>query len=137
MPIDGVSFSNSGFNITNPTEVNVLLETAAAKEAEKKIKATDKSDKTKGDSEENEDREGDLQGRDTQGETDSEEDPKNLKDITEKNKKFKVKFNPATQMVEMQDANTGAVIETITPEDLIKVLSKSKAFSGVFVDRKI
>ena len=40
-------------------------------------------------------------------------------------------------MVEMQDANTGAVIETITPEDLIKVLSKSKAFSGVFVDRKI
>ena len=137
MPIDGVSFSNSGFNITNPTEVNVQMEVAAAKEAEKKIKEADKSDKTKGDSEENEDSERDLQGRDTQGESDNEEDSKDLNNINRKNKKFKVKFNPSSQMVEMQDANSGEVIETITPEDLIKVLSKSKAFSGVFVDRKI
>lgn len=133
MPIDGVSFQNSGFNIQNPSEVNVLAEQAAAKEAEKKIKEVDKSDKTEADSEENEDKERDLQGRDSEGGTESED----FENLTEIEKKFVVKFNQATQLVEMLDAKTGEIIETLSPEDLLKLLSKSKAFSGVFVDRKI
>lgn len=137
MPIDGVSFSNSGFNITNPHEVNVLAEGLSNKEAEKRIKEANKSDKAKSESEESEDKERDLQGRDTQDETENEEDYENIKHLTEKNKKFLVKFNPSTEMIEMQDAKTGNIIETVTPEDLLKLLSKSKAFSGVFVDRKI
>ena len=40
-------------------------------------------------------------------------------------------------MVEMHDAITGEIVETVAPEDLINILSKSKIFSGVLVDRKI
>ena len=136
MPIDGVSFSNSGFNINNPSEVNVQAEALASKEAEKKVKETEKSDKPEEDDEE---AERDLQGRDTQdGENEEEEnDPEKLKNLIEQKKKFLVKFNASTELIEMQDAITGEVIETLTPEDLINLLSKSKAFSGVFVDRKI
>ncbi len=132
MPIDGVSFSNSGFNITNPSEVNVQAENLAAKEAEKKIKETEKSDKTEPDSD---DSERDLQGRDTKD--DSEENSGNKNELKGNNKKFTVKFNSSTEMIEMQDAITGEVVETLTPEELLRLLSKSKAFSGVFVDRKI
>jgi len=133
MPIDGVSFQNSGFNIVNPTEVNVQAESLAKQEAEKKIKEPDKSDKTEADSDETE---RDLQGRDTQGDDDEEYSGGKLADF-EKNKKFKVKFNPSTEMIELLDSTTGEIIETLAPEDLLKLLSKSKAFSGVFVDRKI
>ena len=39
--------------------------------------------------------------------------------------------------VELQDSDTGNIIETLSPEDLITLMSKTKTFSGVFVDRKI
>ncbi len=132
MPIDGVSFQNSGFNVVNPTEVNVQAESYAKKEAEKKIKELEESDKTEEDSEENE---RDLQGRDTQ---DGEEGYSEEKFAElNKNKKFKVKFNSTTEMIELTDSTTGEVLETLSPDELLKLLSKSKAFSGVFVDRKI
>lgn len=134
MPIDGVSFQNSGFNIQNPTEVNIQAEQTAQKEAQRKIKEPEKSDKAEADSEENEDNERDLQGRDSDEGCDDEENPQNE---GKKEKKFLVKFNQATEMVEMIDAKTGEVMETLNPDDLLKLLSKSKAFSGVFVDRKI
>lgn len=134
MPIDGVSFSNSGFNINNPTEVNVQAESLAAKEAEKKIKELEESDKAEADSE---DTERDGQGRDTQGGEEEEDNQERLEQLTGNDKKFTVRFNPETEMVEMQDAATGEVLETLRPEVLVKLLSKSKAFSGIFVDRKI
>lgn len=139
MPIDGVSFSNTGFNIINPHEVNMLAEGLANKEAEKKIKEANKSDETKADSDEDEEnKDRDLQGRDTQeNEEQGTENRENLTEITAKDKKFLVRFNSSNEMVEMIDAKSGAVLETVSPEDLIKLLSKSKAFSGVFVDRKI
>ncbi len=136
MPIDGVSFQNAGFHQINPTEVNILAESSAKAEALKKIKEPNKSDKTKADSEENEDQEKDLQGR-YSGDEESENNFGNSESFLQDNKRFKVKFNSSTEMVEMIDAASGDVLETIAPDDLINILSKSKAFSGIFVDRKI
>ncbi len=40
-------------------------------------------------------------------------------------------------MVEMINNSTGEVLETITPDDLTNILSSSKVFSGILVDKKI
>jgi uncharacterized FlaG/YvyC family protein len=40
-------------------------------------------------------------------------------------------------MVELVDVRTGLVIETISPDDLVNLISKSKEASGVLVDRQI
>lgn len=135
MPIDGVSFQNSGFQNVNPAEAFVQAEASSKAEAEKKIKEPDKSDETKSDSEENEDEDRDLQGRDT--DDDEENDPDRLERILQNNKKFSVKFNSSTEMVEMIDTASGNIVETIAPEDLINILSNTKAFEGILVDRKI
>lgn len=137
MPIDGVSFQNSGVNINTPAEVTAQAAAAANKEAEKKIKDIEQSDKMEADSDENEDNERDLEGRDTSDTKDGRAENEELEKVLDEKKKFLVKFNPQTEMVEMIDAQSGGIIETVTPEDLLKLLSKSKAFSGVFVDRKI
>ena len=136
MPIEGVSFQNAGFHQINPTEVNVQTEAIAKSEAQKKIKEPNKSDKTKADSEENENQERDLQGRDS-GDKESENNFENPENFLQDSKKFKVKFNSSTEMVEMIDVSSGDVVETVSPEDLINILSNSKAFSGILVDRKI
>lgn len=141
MPIEGVSSQSSGFFQVNPTEMTVQTEATSKAEAQKKIKEPTKSDKTKSDSDENDENseeKRDLQGRYSD---DSLEDDEESKEKAEKylksNKKFNVKFNSSTEMVEMVDTNTGNIIETISPDDLINILSASKAFSGIFVDRKI
>lgn len=136
MPIDGVSSQNTGFQHVSPTEVNVQAEASSKAEAQKQIKEANKSDETKEDSDENsEDR--DLEGRDS-GDSESEEEASDkTAKFLQNDKKFKVTFNSSSEMVEMVDIMTGKVVETIAPDDLINILSSSKAFSGLFVDRKI
>jgi len=126
MPIDGVSSQNTGFQHVSPTEVNVQAEASSKAEAQKQIKEANKSDETKEDSDENsEDRDLEVEASD-----------KTAK-FLQNDKKFKVTFNSSSEMVEMVDIMTGKVVETIAPDDLINILSSSKAFSGLFVDRKI
>jgi hypothetical protein len=135
MPLDGLSFSNSGlFKITTPTEVALQVEQAAKTEAETIIKKIEEKEKIKPDLEGEDEEQQDLEGRDTQDET--EEDEKG--EITkEKIKKYKVKFNPLTDMVELIDKKTGLIIETISPEDLMNIISKTVKPSGILVDREI
>ena len=40
-------------------------------------------------------------------------------------------------MVELVDRITHWVIETIKPEDLVSLITKSKGYSGILVDRKV
>ncbi len=139
MPIEGVSFQNTGFQGVSPAEATAQAEAASKVEAQKMIKEPGKGEKTKADSEQEEDREGDLQGRDTSdNEQEQEEnDPEKIKKRLQNTKKYNVRFNSSIEMVEMVDAATGNVVETIAPDDLINILSNSKAFSGIFVDKQI
>lgn len=140
MPIEGVSFQNSGFQNTAPAEAAHQAENLAKAEAQKKIKEPTEADKPQADSEENdEEQDRDLEGRDTSDDDsdDQQNDPDKVKKFLQDEKKYSVKFNSSTEMVEMIDIASGKIVETISPDDLINILSNSKAFAGIFVDRKI
>jgi len=51
--------------------------------------------------------------------------------------KYSMKFNSKTKMIEMVNEETSELIESIKPEELMKVLSKAKSIAGVLVDREI
>jgi chromatin remodeling complex protein RSC6 len=137
MPLDGLSFSNSGlFKIITPTEVAFQAEQAAQVQAETSIKKPEGNEKIKPDIEEdNEEQNKDLEGR-----SDSESDENQDNDQNEKQekiKKYKVRFNPITDMVELVDRKTNTVIETISPDDLVNLISKTMKPSGILVDKEI
>ena len=50
---------------------------------------------------------------------------------------YTIKFNSQTKMIEMKNVKTGEMIETVHPEELLKVLMKAKNLSGMFVDKEI
>lgn len=52
-------------------------------------------------------------------------------------KKYTVKLNNKTQLIELVDLERNRVIETISPNDLIKLVSKLSSTSGILVNRKI
>lgn len=134
MPLDGLSFSNSNyFRIATPGEIANQAEHLAQVQAETNIKKPEEKEGVKPDLEENyEDQEQDLQGRDSDEESDG-----SVFEDEEKIKKYKVKFNQISDMVELVDRKTGLVIETISPSDLLSLISKSKGASGILVDKEI
>lgn len=137
MPLDGLSFSSSAFfRPITPAEVALQVEKIAQNQAETVIKKTEEGEKIKSDSENDEDESSkNSEGRNTEDE--SEDDNSNIFLSQEKIKKYKVKFNSLTDMVELIDQKTGSVIETISPNDLMNLLSKSAKPSGILVDREI
>jgi hypothetical protein len=138
MPLDGLSFSNSGIQrIISPSEIAGQATQVSQHQAETTIKKLDKKQKTENnlDQETEEDKGRDLQGRDSDKESKDESEKENAK--REIAKKYKVKFNSFTDMVELIDKNTGVTVETITPEDLINLVAKSLNPSGILVDREI
>ena len=50
---------------------------------------------------------------------------------------YTMKFNSSTKMIEMKNIKTGQMIESVHPDELLKVLSKAKNLSGMFVDKEI
>ena len=52
-------------------------------------------------------------------------------------KQYKVRLNNKTQLIELVDTEQNKVIETILPNDLIKLISKLNETSGILVNRKI
>jgi len=138
MPLDGLSFSNSGIQrIISPADVAGQAAQVAQHQAETTIKKLEKQDKTENklDQENEDDTKRDLQGRDTDGKNSEDSDKENKK--KEIAKKYKVKFNSVTDMVELIDKNTGVTVETITPEDLVNLVAKSLNPSGILIDREI
>ena len=51
--------------------------------------------------------------------------------------KYSMKFNSKTKMIEMVNEENKELIESIKPEELMKVLSKAKSIAGILVDREI
>lgn len=145
MPLDGLSNSQVGINrLITPIESAMHAEHLAKSQAETSIKKVDKGEEAKNDIKDKEDEkehQGKYEGRDTE---DSESDEQNEEYqggklvLSKKNiQKFKVKFNNLTDMVELTDQKTGLVVETVSPSDLMNIISKSKSASGVLVDRQI
>lgn len=145
MPLDGLSSSNTGMSrFITPTEMAMQTEHIAQAQSEQVIKQPEKSEDLKNSTENNpEDDNGDLQGRDSSSDknedkSDDEDDPKIL--INNQNssiKKYRVKFNSNTEMVEFIDKKTGNVIENMSPRDLLGLVSKSIKPSGFLVDKEV
>lgn len=52
-------------------------------------------------------------------------------------KEFSVRINPETELIELFNNKEEKVLETITPKDLMGLISKLDNASGVLVNRKI
>jgi len=139
MPLDGLSFSNSGlYRVATPNEIAVQAEQVAKVQAETFIKEVEEQEKIKSDLEDNYEGHGDLEGRET-GDDFAEQDQHD-DDFFESEKdgrKFKIRFNKTSDMIELIDHNTGLVAETVTPAEFVNLISKSKGFSGILVDKEI
>jgi len=135
MPLDGLSFSNSGmYKITVPMEISDQVKQFSEVQAQTTIKKTEEADKLKPDVENDNDQHKNLEGRET-GE-DGQEQEEKKENYTDRNK-YKVRFNKITDMVELVDQKTGLILETISSNDLVNLMSKSMGSSGVLVDEKI
>lgn len=142
MPLDGLSFSNSGmYKIPNPMEAALLVEQSAQAQAEVAIKKTEKGEKLKNQtSEENLDEETNAEGRytDDNDNNDSNQNMESSDSETHVNMlKYRVSYNQATDSVELIDRKTGYMVESISPKDIMGLISKSKGASGILVDKQI
>ena len=50
---------------------------------------------------------------------------------------YSVKINPQTELIELIDNNTQKIIETITADELVSMISKLDNVEGIFVNKKI
>ncbi len=136
MPIDGLSFLNNElYKVAAPA--SEPAKEYAECEAKTAIKKPEQNEKTKSDVESNHEESKDLEGRDCGD--DCEEEPHDEIEIfqTESGKKkYKVKFNNETDMVELIDKETGKTVQTLSPEDLKSLIERNKKSSGMLVDRE-
>lgn len=68
---------------------------------------------------------------------DEDEDEEFVEQKNELSKGFSVKINKDTEMIELYDNKDNRIVQTITANDLIGLISKLNSASGVFVNRKI
>lgn len=139
MPLDGLSSSNTGmYRFINPTENILQSEAIARQQSEEVVKKTEKSDKSKNDTDkDSEDQKRDLQGRSQSDDEEYVDESSDFVHDGENIKKYKVNFNKSTEMIEFIDKNSGSIVETITPDDLLNIMSKGSNSSGVLIDREI
>lgn len=138
MPFDGISFTDAAYKITLPSEKNIQAEMVSQTEAKTFVKKLDESHKVQPDGKNKKNPQNQNQQKeqnDNEGSFD-ENTPEFVKK-SQKIKKYKVSFNQSSDMVELVDRETGNIIETISPNDLLTLLSKSKTASGILVDRRI
>jgi len=145
MGLDGFSMGNLGLS-TDMTSAQMAnqAEQIARKESEIKIKninemAEDGGVKRK----ENQDDDKNQFDDGFEGKKDNTEENENQSVLSEKDlenkdfKEFSVRINPKTELIELFSNKDEKVLETITAEDLMYLVSKLDSASGVLVNRKI
>jgi uncharacterized FlaG/YvyC family protein len=136
MSLDGISLSTLGlYQPVTPSEVANRAEKSSQELADKVIKEVENAEKLKL----NPEGSNKQQEKEASKQKKSKEITEVEEDIFEENRlnQYVVKFNSSTNLVELVDKTTQAVIETIKPEDLISLMSKSKTHFGILVDREV
>lgn len=134
---DGLSSANLGNRLLTAMEIASQAEHSAQVEAETIVKKISKQKEIIPDPDEDTyERHQDLQGRETGDDSDENEDSEFSEDEENINK-YKVRLNKITDMVELIDHKTGLIVETIAPDDLIGLISKTKGSSGILIDKEI
>lgn len=144
MALDGFSLGNIQMHRDiSPAQMLSQAEQQAIKEAEVKIQTVTDSSKQTGIGE----KQGDSSaggGRFTKSQNEDEnEDEESQSGLSEKDfenrdpKEFTVRINPKTEMVELYNNKNKKVVETISAEDLMSLISKMDSASGVLVNKKI
>jgi uncharacterized FlaG/YvyC family protein len=136
MPLEGIS--SSGRLIPESQSIDVTKQGSFESRVEnsaptKPIKDDEKS--PEGDDEE-------LSYSDLEDSGDSYQSEQPSEETFEENVKpnianFTIKFNKFTEFVELIDIRTGRVIQSISPKDLITLVSELKYTSGLFVDNEV
>lgn len=149
MGLDGFAMGNLGLG-TDMTSAQMAsqAEHLAKKESQIKIKnieesAQDTGVKRKKDEEQNNGNQFNdgFKNDDGQAEDESENQRRSLlteKDFENKDpKEFSVRINPKTDLVELFNNKDEKILETITANDLMGLVSKLDGASGILVNRKI
>jgi hypothetical protein len=147
MGLDGFSMGNLGLNadLTSAQMAN-QAEQIARKESAVKIKDVTKSDKDHGvKRKEKEDEEKNQfdDGFKKKKEDTEEEETENQNVLSEKKfnfentKEFSIRINPETDLVELVNKKEEKVLETMSANDLMYLISKMDSASGVLFNRKI
>jgi uncharacterized FlaG/YvyC family protein len=138
MPFDGISFTETGYKVTLPSEININAEMSSQTQAKNSVKKLDESHKVQADGKNGKNPNNkDSQKEETNDEESFDENSPEFVNKSKKIKKYKVAFNQLNDMVELIDRESGKIIETISPNDLLHLVSKSKTASGILVDRRI
>lgn len=145
MGLDGFSMGNLGLNadLTSAQMAN-QAEQLARKESEIKIKDVTESAKDAGVKRKDKDSEkeqfNDGFKKNDEEEEEQEENKTSLTHIDfEKTnpKEFSIRINPETDMVELYNTKEEKILETMSANDLMYLISKMDSASGVLLNRKI
>lgn len=145
MGLDGFSIGNLGLNTgMTSAQMGNQAENLAMKELEIKIKDVTELANGAGVKRKEGDADNNNQFNDgfkkKNGDDQDDETPSNIdeKDIEDKDPKdFSVRLNNETGMVELYNNKEERILETISPKDLMGLVSKLNTASGILVNRKI
>lgn len=132
MGLEGFSMKNLGAYHSNVPSSHIAFDVKETAKIghEKQIKDVDESEKwEKIDGEDSEEYSG--TGGYSEGQQNNEEND------NDSDKKFDVKLNPQTNLIELYDIENNKLIETITPQELITLIKNLNSASGILVNKKI
>lgn len=150
MGLDGFSMGNLGLNADmTSAQMATQVEHLAQKETKFKIKDVEEAVQDQGVKRKEEEEESDNQNQFNDGFKKKDDDNKEEEDnntrstLSDKDfgnkdpKEFAVRINPKTELVELFNNKEEKILETISPKDLMELISKLDSASGVLVNRKI
>lgn len=149
MGVDGFSLGNLGINIDmTSAQMANQAERLAQKESEIIIKdvtkaAEDDGVKRREEEESDKNQFDGLFQDEKNGEEESENEEQSQSNLTAKDfenrdpKEFSIKVNAENGMIELFSNKEGRVLETISPDDMMALVSRLSNASGVLVNRKI
>ncbi len=139
MGLDGFSMKNiSPHNELTSAQMANNAEVLALKGTQRTIKDVENlSEKQKTKNKEFEEEDEDVYYMFSKDEEDEAQNNADDYQQNNPNKKFTVKLNKKTQLIELIDLEQNKVIETILPNDLIKLVSRLNETSGILVNKKV
>lgn len=136
--MEGLSFSGIGnLRVLTPVEMAIQTELSSKIQAETVIKKIDNAKKTQNDKDRDDKKKRDLQGRYIDDEKEEAVEQVALSPIEKSLNKYKVKINSSSYMVELIDQTNGKVMESIAPDDLLKLVSKTRNPSVILFDKEV